>query len=116
MIIDFTIKNFRSIKDEQTFSFYAEKSPDHFKDNIAYPSNGKIGVLRTSGIYGANASGKSNVLLAFESLRYIVTYSGDLKEDDLIEEYEPYRLSQKTINEPVSFEMEFFSDEDVRFI
>ncbi|WP_077340833.1 AAA family ATPase [Pseudocolwellia agarivorans] len=116
MIIDLTIKNFRSIKEEQTFSFYAEKSLNHFKDNIAYPGDGNIGVLRSSGVYGANASGKSNMLLAFEALRFMVCQSGDLKDDDIIEPYEPFRLSKSTSNEPTLFEIEFFTLENIRFV
>ncbi|MDO6487886.1 ATP-binding protein [Colwellia sp. 6_MG-2023] len=116
MIIDFTIQNFRSIKKEQTFSFYAQKSLNHHTDNIAYPDGGKIGVLRTSGIYGANASGKSNMLLAFEALRFMICRSGELKEGDIIEPHEPFRLSKETINAPTVFEIEFFTIENVRFI
>jgi len=116
MIIDFTIRNFRSIKEEQTFSFYAEKSLNHLKNNIAYPNEGKIGVLRSSGIYGANASGKSNILLAFEALRFMICDSGDLKDGDVIEPHEPYRLSQDTRNKPTAFEVEFFTKESVRFV
>ncbi|MGK0291397.1 MAG: AAA15 family ATPase/GTPase [bacterium] len=108
MIVDFTIKNFRSIKEQQTFSLYAEKAKNHLESNIVHPDNGKIGVLRSAGIYGANASGKSNLLLAFQALRYITSDSGDLKDGDLIPCFTPFRLSKKTINAPIVFEIEFF--------
>jgi len=45
MIVDFTIKNFRSLRDEQTLSFYAERLPHHLSGNIHYPSD-DIGVLQ----------------------------------------------------------------------
>ena len=79
MIIDFTITNFRSIKEEQTFSLHAETPGSHLQENISYPAGDKIGVLKSVGLYGANAAGKSNVLLALEALRFIIISSGDLK-------------------------------------
>jgi len=115
MIIDFTISNFRSIKEKHIFSLFAEGSANHLKNNIAYPCDNKIGILRTAGIYGANASGKSNLLLAFEALRYIICKSGDLKDGDLIPCYEPYLLSDSTKNAPTTFEIEF-STKNKRFL
>ena len=57
MIVDFTVTNFRSIKDEPTFSLYAQNPGTHLLDNIAYPDAKRVGVLRSDGVYGANASG-----------------------------------------------------------
>lgn len=67
MIIEFSVKNYRSIRDLQTISFKATglKSPagsDIDADNIV-KSNG-VSLLKTVGLYGANASGKSNILMA----------------------------------------------------
>lgn len=108
MIIDFTIANFRSIKDEQTFSLYVQTKGDHLLRNVSYPSNDKIGILKTAGLYGSNASGKSNLLKAFYALRYIITKSGDLKDGDVIPYYEPYLLEEETKSLPTRFEIEFF--------
>ncbi len=108
MIIDFTITNFRSFKNTHTFSMYAEGSSEYLSNNITYPGNDKVGVLRTAGIYGANASGKSNLLLAFMALRYIICHSGDLKDGESIT-YEPYLLSESNRNSPIEFEVEFFA-------
>lgn len=116
MIIDFTVKNFRSIKDEQTFSLFAEGSKNHLPSNVCFPGDGKIGVLRSAGIYGPNASGKSNLLMAFKALRFLITNSGDLKDGDRIPCYEPYLLSSKCSNAPITFEIEFFAFKNNRFI
>lgn len=116
MIIDFTISNFRSIRDEQTFSMFAQNPGTHLLDNIAYPAGDKVGVLKSAGIYGANASGKSNVLLAFEALQYMICASGDFKEGDPIKCYEPFRLSAKTKSAPVRFEVEFCTPDGLRYI
>jgi AAA15 family ATPase/GTPase len=116
MIVEFTISNFRSIKEEQTFSLYAEKPGEHLLDNISYPGDGRIGVLRTAGIYGANASGKSNVLLAFEALRWLLTKNGSLEDGKSIRYYEPFRLAETNRNEPVRFEIEFVTRDGMRYI
>lgn len=107
MIVDFTVSNFRSIKAAQTLSFYAERKTEHLADNIHYPAEAKIGVLTSAGIYGANASGKSNFLLALKALSELVSESGDLKDGESIDAYEPYRLSQQTKDAPTSLELEF---------
>ncbi len=116
MIIDFTISNFRSIQEEQTFSLYAENPGTHLLENISYSNGKRVGVLKSAGIYGANASGKSNLLLAFEALQYLVRTSGRFKDGNLIECYEPFRLSEKTKNAPVRFKIEFFTPDQTRYI
>ena len=107
MIVDFTVTNFRSIQDEQIFSLYVETAGTHLPENVSYPAGDKIGVLKSAGIYGANASGKSNLLMAFRALQYIVVNSGDLKEGNAVA-YEPYLLSESNQVAPTRFEIEFF--------
>lgn len=114
MIIDLTVENFRSIKDEQVLSLYVEQPRSHLTGHIAYPAGDKIGVLRSAGIYGANASGKSNVLRAFRALRYLIC-GADLKEGDSIACYEPYKLSDQTKEAPVRFEIEFVNTDGIRY-
>ncbi|MBU0679168.1 MAG: ATP-binding protein [Verrucomicrobia bacterium] len=116
MIIDFTISNFRSIRDEQTFSLYAENPGTHLLENIAYPDEGRYGVLKSVGIYGANASGKSNLLLAFEALQYLIRVSERWKDGQPIDCYEPFRLSARMKKEPVRFEVEFFTPDRTRYL
>lgn len=115
MIIDFTVSNFRSIMMEQTFSMFAENPASHLLGNITYPADSKVGVLKCAGIYGANASGKSNLLRAFMALRYIICFSGDLKEGDAIPCYEPYLLSEDSKSAPVRFEVEFFTPDNRQY-
>ncbi|OFX23503.1 MAG: hypothetical protein A2033_16120 [Bacteroidetes bacterium GWA2_31_9] len=76
MIVEFSVKNFRSIKELQTISFVATglKSPAEFSDidknNIA--EEGDMRLLKTVGLYGANASGKSNIVRALEYFIQII--------------------------------------------
>jgi len=70
MIVEFSVKNFRSIKELQTISFAttglksAEKHSEIDSNNIA--TEGDMRLFKTLGIYGANASGKSNIIKALD--------------------------------------------------
>lgn len=107
MIVDFTIKNFRSIKTEQTISLYADSKPKHLAGNITYIED-ELGILKTSAIYGANASGKTNIFKALACLRDIIVESGNWKQGDIIEQYQPYLLSETTKSAPTEFGIEFY--------
>jgi hypothetical protein len=64
MLIEFSVSNFRSIKEEQTLSMIADSSTRK-NDNTFVPIEGnKLRLLNSAAIYGANASGKSNILKA----------------------------------------------------
>ena len=70
MIVEFSVKNFRSISDLQTISFVAtnlksSKENESVDLNNIVSENG-IKLLKTIGVYGANASGKSNIIKALE--------------------------------------------------
>ncbi len=69
MIVEFSVKNFRSIKELQTISFAASSLGSSAQNSIVDENNlvgdGNQKLLKTIGIYGANASGKSNIIQAF---------------------------------------------------
>lgn len=115
MFLSFSIDNFRSFKDPVKLSFVPSGSKDHNHSHI-YESESGIKALKSIGIYGANASGKSNVLLAFHAFSWLVRNSGNLKDGQRIPCYEPYRLSASTKNKPITFEAEMMLQEDIRFI
>jgi AAA15 family ATPase/GTPase len=110
MIIDITFSNYRSFKDEQFFSLAAEKGLDRHTNNFA--THGKFGVLKTAAIFGANASGKSNLLKAIAALQWVVLSSGDLKEGQDLPPYEPFLLDESGPSTPVKIEIEFSIQED----
>lgn len=71
MLIDFSFKNVRSFKDEVTLSMeVGEGITDYAVENTI--SSGEIDVVKSSFIFGGNASGKTNVIRAFQLLRQIV--------------------------------------------
>ena len=71
MIAEFTIENFFSIKSPQKISF--EPSSDTFmSDEYSYEVKDGVKLLKVGIIYGANASGKTNILNAVEFFRMLV--------------------------------------------
>ena len=116
MIKSLTIRNFRSIKDEQVLDLTAAKSKELHEENAVIFEGKKFAVLKSIGIYGANASGKSNILLAFRALEYMITESSDWKLDETIQCYEPFKFDKKTSNAPSMFEVEFIGEDKLLYI
>lgn len=73
MLIEFRVKNFYSIQDEQVFSLVASSQKEH-KNNIFTPEKG-LNLLKSVAIYGANAAGKTNLIKAFATMKKIVLKS-----------------------------------------
>ena len=71
MLIQFTFKNYKSFRDDTTLDLSATKITEH-ADRVVKVGNEKI--LTSAAIYGANASGKSNLVEAF---RFMVSYVVD---------------------------------------
>jgi AAA15 family ATPase/GTPase len=106
MLIEFSVSNFRSIKEEQTLSMIADSSTRK-NDNTFVPIEGnKLRLLNSAAIYGANASGKSNILKALNRLiSYIHTLNIDV--DDDIPYYEPFELDKLWLSQPSMFKLSF---------
>lgn len=106
MLISFRVENFRSFADEQEFSLVAS-SDDTRKETLIDCDGYKLG--RAAAVYGANASGKSNLLKAIETFRNFVTvYSATLNLGDLIPGMIPFRLDENLRDKPSSFAMSAF--------
>lgn len=105
MVIDFSIKNFRSIRDLQTISFAATglvSNPRYSDiDNKNITEIAGLKLLKTVGLYGANASGKSNVLKALEAFFLAVRQEAS-PESKLETLHNPY-LYQHDAEESESF-------------
>ena len=69
MLIEFSVKNFRSIKDKMTLSFLASSDHTH-EDQLILEGNKRL--LPVAVLYGANASGKSNLLRALQTMQDMV--------------------------------------------
>jgi AAA15 family ATPase/GTPase len=106
MILELKIRNFLSFKDEVTFSFEATSDTTLDEYYVAEPAPG-IRVLKMAMVYGANASGKSNLLSVFEFLRFFIRNIP--KERDNSTGFIPF-LFDTTENQPGSLEMIFYAD------
>jgi uncharacterized protein len=114
MLIEFRVKNFRSYQDEQTFSMVAGAGKELPANKIKTPALGKQELLRSAVIYGANASGKSNLLRAANFVRrFVLSSAEDRQAGDPIQ-HEPFILDPVTEKQPSEFEVNFIL-EGIRF-
>lgn len=109
MLLQFSIKNFRTFKGKATLSLiasnYDKETREH--ENIVINENFGLRLLKSAVIYGANASGKSKLLDAFAFMRYFVINSSKESQKGETIEVQPFRLSTETENEPSEFEIIF---------
>lgn len=114
MLLELRIKNYKSIKDWQSFSLLAESSVKELENNVVQIED--YNVLTTSLIYGRNASGKSNLLNALRTFQIMVFESGGFKVDTAIQFYEPYKLDEDFYNKPTELYLDFLSKDNIRYI
>lgn len=107
MLIEFTVGNYLSFKEKKTLSLEATAIKDNPENVI---STGKYKLLRSAVIYGANSSGKSNLIKAFEAMREIVVNSSKSSSTDELN-VQPFLLSTETEQLPSYFEILFLIDE-----
>lgn len=107
MILEFKYKNFRSVKDWQTLSF--EASADKVAEEYYCTVINDTRVLKLGILYGANASGKTNVLLALDFIRKIAISPKMNKMQPI--GFIPFILDDRTKKESGVFELTFFVDE-----
>jgi AAA15 family ATPase/GTPase len=94
MILDFTISNFRSIKEPQTISFEATND-SHLEDYYIVKKD-KYRILKIATILGANASGKSNVIRAFSMIHKL--FLEPCKNKTSIIEYDKFALDSNVVD------------------
>ena len=113
MILEFCATNFLSIKDELKLSFVSTQLKDSsVEPNDLYElSDTGISLVRSAIIYGANASGKSNVLKAFAFYKRFITDSFKDSQAGEVIDVENFRLNATTIDEPTSLEAIFTDGE-----
>ncbi|MEK8016108.1 MAG: ATP-binding protein, partial [Candidatus Parabeggiatoa sp.] len=109
MLLEFSVKNFLSIKDEVIFSLYAsDEIKGHEKRNLI-PVAGQH-ILKTAVIYGANASGKSNLIKAMGFMRGVIANSLKLNPEEPIvstQSYPSFQLHSKSAKAPLEMEISF---------
>jgi len=115
MLIEFRIQNFRSLRDEQVLSLIASTDKTlletHTQDTglKATPR-----LLKSAVVYGANASGKSNLIKALQYMRGVVVESATLQPGQTFDRLQPFKLDSTSANLPTDFEVSFIL-EGVRY-
>lgn len=103
MLVNFTFKNFRSFRDEMTLSMEAA-SIQELSEVVVKSCDEEL--LPVAVMYGANSSGKSNVLKALKAMRDVLLNSVKLNPKDKLDA-EPFCLDLTSAEEPTSFEIQF---------
>lgn len=104
MLITFKYKNFKSFKNENILDLEATTLKEH-EYNVVKMKN--VNLLTMAAIYGANASGKSNVLQAFEYMKNMILINNDSMEYSQIKEENIYSFMMNKY--PISLEVEILS-------
>lgn len=126
MLIDFTVENFRSIKEPVTLSALAQThkkntSDDNITKPFSYPKR-KLEILPVLGIFGANASGKSNVLNALANFLTFIYFSDntlvpfqhfDFIKPFLLDSLSPFLLNSIASKSPTKFELRIISQGNI---
>ena len=109
MLIQFSVRNFRTFKEKATLNLLASNydKDTRKEDNITEDNKFNLNILKSAVVYGANASGKSKFIDALMFMQQFVTKSSkDSQKGELIS-VEPYRLNSETENSPTEFEVIF---------
>lgn len=111
MLVEFSVENFRSIKDEVRISLAAGSGTEHRETHLVTPELNEgvrsVPLVRSAAVYGANAAGKTNLIRALQAMQRIVLHSGhDL--DDL--PVAPFQFDPESKVQPTTFEVVGIAD------
>lgn len=107
MLVKFKFNNFRSIKEFVELSLEASNSEDLEEYYVIKP-NKKLKLLKVAAIYGANASGKSNILKALEFLRNLILEPVEKKTDKI--KYDRFAFDEAFKKGNSEFQIDFFHE------
>ena len=110
MLLNFAVENYRSIGERQVLSLMAVDGLPH-KESLLSSYEGRS-ALPLAVLFGANASGKSNILRAFGAMRNMVVGSVRLNPEESLDEYEPFLLNEERRTDKTEFEIEFLFELD----
>lgn len=114
MLVTFSVENYRSIRDAVTLDMAAATTTKERPDWVAADdadAKGLVGesrLLKAAAIYGANASGKSNIIRAFNTMQMLIELSAAFRPDQKLP-YAPFKFDGHT-DQPTRFNVEFIVD------
>jgi AAA15 family ATPase/GTPase len=107
MLIEFTIGNYLSFKDKITLSLKSTSIKEFSTSNVI--ENERHSLLKSAVIYGANSSGKSNLIKALSKMRQLVLSSSGKSSTEKLG-IVPFLMSTETSTKPSFFEILFLKD------
>ncbi|MDR0880160.1 MAG: AAA family ATPase [Clostridioides sp.] len=102
------MKNFLSYKDETLFTMEATEDDEYDELNTFEDKTGKY--LKSTLIFGANASGKTNLINAIDFLKEAINTS--ILANNSLKHLEPFKFDKKNTTEPITLEISVIIDED----
>ena len=118
MVLKFTLKNYRSYKGEAEFNLLAEtaraKSENFFEIPEFESSKKKFKILKTAVIYGANASGKSNIIKGLNDLIHYILDKPKVTSNVPI--YTPFQFAAETAKANSKFVLTFIGPKDCMYV
>jgi uncharacterized protein len=107
MILEFKVRNFFSIREEQVLSF--EATADTTLEDIYVVKKGKYRILKSAILFGPNASGKTNIISALQYLRKFAFHQAQNKVEGTA--HIPFLLDEDSRNKNGYMELSFFVDD-----
>ena len=95
MIIEFTCKNFKSFKDKKTFTMEAENRLQSANNGSVFQEDKSPKLLTSSGLFGLNAGGKTNILEALKATAGVIN---NTEKTDLA--FQPFLLDHDSSKSP----------------
>ena len=113
MLIQFSVKNYRSIKDEVELQLITDAGKELIESNTFKPDAkwaNNLSLMKSAVVYGANAAGKSNIINALSKMQWLVQFSAIKLQAGAPLNIEPFKFSADSIQEPTEFNMDFISE------
>lgn len=110
-LLQFTVGNYRSFHQARTFSMVPGSIQDNPKECVV--AEGHYRYLTAAAVYGANSSGKSNLVMALATMKRMVLNSVKLNDHDFLF-YDPFLLAEDSGNQPTHFEIVYLDADETR--
>ena len=110
-LLQFTVGNYRSFHQARTFSMVPSSIQDNPKECVV--AEGHYRYLTAAAVYGANSSGKSNLVMALATMKRMVLNSVKLNDHDFLF-YDPFFLAEDSGSQPTHFEIVYLDADETR--
>ena len=116
MLIEFSVKNYKSVWEEQRLNMAAANAIKDLQNSNVFdtPINGSLKLLKSAVIYGPNGAGKSNLISALGFMQRFVLESSRHGQNGETINRSPFRLNSQGLSQPTEFEI-FFIQGGVRY-